>query len=99
LLGSQFSLAECVAAPWAERMILMLPYWRGLSVLDLCQQSGCPRTAAWLEAVAARPSVAATSAGEREMARAARQYYVTHVSPGAPGELYVPTEIATFGLG
>jgi len=33
------------------------------------------------------------------MATAARQYYVCHVSPGAPGEAHLPTETATVGLG
>lgn len=99
LLGSSFSLAECVAAPCVERMLAMLPYWRGFDVLDLCRQRSLTRTAAWMKAVAARPSVMATTAGHAEMARAARQYYVNHVSPGAPGEAHLPTETATVGLG
>ena len=37
--------------------------------------------------VAAHPSVVQSSAGEEEMARASRRYYVEHVSPGAPGVL------------
>jgi len=48
---------------------------------------GLDRTQRWLLAVAARPSVAQSSAGAEEMALAARKYYVEHVSPGAPGVL------------
>jgi len=77
----------------------MLPYWRGIDTLLLCKQYGLKRTAAWLQAVAARPSVIATSAGQSEMARASKLYYVSYVSPNAPGNHYVPTESATVSLG
>ncbi len=87
LLGSTFSLAEAIAGPWVERMIRMLPHWRDMHILSLCEARGLQRTRRWLEAVAARPSVAETSAGTAEMIRASRLYYVDYVSPGAPGEL------------
>ena len=87
LLGSTFSLAEAIAGPWVERMIRMLPHWRDTHILSLCEARGLQRTRRWLEAVAARPSVAETSAGKAEMVRASRLYYVDYVSPGAPGEL------------
>ena len=86
MCGGEFSLAEAVAAPWVERMLLMLPYWRNLEILRLLESQGLTRTAAWMRAVAARPSVLATSAGEAEMVRASRLYYVTHASPGSRGE-------------
>lgn len=87
LLGAQFSLAEAVAAPWVERMLLMLPYWRGIDTLELCARHGLPKTTAWMRAVAARPSVKKTSAGTEEMARAARRYFVDYATPGTPGEV------------
>ena len=86
LLGGTFSLAEAVAAPWVERMLLMLPYWRGIDALALCREHGCVRTARWLQAVAARPSVQRSSAGEEEMVAAAKRYYVEYASPGTRGE-------------
>lgn len=86
-LCDDFSLAEAVAAPWAERMLSMLPYWRALDLPLLMQQVGLDRTHRWLSAVAERPSVVQSSAGVEEMARASRRYYVEHVSPGAPGAL------------
>lgn len=65
----------------------MLPHWRAVDVGALCSQQGLGRTAAWLDAVASRPSVVASSAGADEMIAASRRYYVSHVSPGAPGTL------------
>ena len=64
----------------------MLPYWRGIELMALCEGQGLQRSAAWLRAVAERPSVKATSAGEKEMVRASRRYYVEYASPGTPGE-------------
>jgi len=86
-LGGRFSLAEVVAAPWVERILLMLPHWRAIDACRLCESQGLLATRDWLVAVSQRPSVVETSAGEAEMARAARRYFVTHVSPGAPGVL------------
>ena len=86
LLGERFSHAEAVAAPWVERMLLMLPFWRGLDALLMCERSGLTATSAWMRAVAARPSVQETSAGEAEMVRASKLYYVDYASPGTQGE-------------
>jgi len=86
-LCDEFSLAEVVAAPWAERMLLMLPHWRAFELTGLIQSVGLDRTHRWLLAVAARPSVVQSSAGAEEMALASRKYYVEHVSPNAPGVL------------
>ena len=68
-------------------MLLMLPHWRNIDVLSLCQAYGLVRTKAWLLAVARHPSVTLTSAGKEEMVRASRLYYVSYVSPAAPGVL------------
>jgi len=86
-LCDEFSLAEVVAAPWAERMLVMLPHWRAFELTGLVQSVGLDRTRSWLLAVAARPSVVQSSAGAEEMARASRKYYVEYVSPNAPGVL------------
>jgi glutathione S-transferase len=87
LLGDAFSLAECMAAPWVERMLLMLPHWRGIDPAGICDDFGLVRTRAWMLAVTQRPSVVQTSAGRDEMVRASRRYYVSYVTPGAPGVL------------
>lgn len=86
-LCDDFSLAEVVAAPWVERMLQMMPLWRAVDFPYLLQQNGLERTRTWMQAIAARPSVTASSAGADEMERASRRYYVKHVSPGAPGVL------------
>ena len=78
-------MAEAVAAPWVQRMLCMLPYWRNMDILTMCERQGLLRTAAWFRAVAARPSVVETSCGEAEMARASKLYYVDFASPGSPG--------------
>ena len=64
----------------------MLPYWRNLDLVTLCERQGLRATATWLGAVAERPSVQQTSAGLDEMVRASKKYYVGYASPGAPGE-------------
>ena len=87
LCGEAFTLAECVAAPWVERMSAMLPLWRNIDFTALCEGHGLTKVAAWSDAVLERPSVQTTSAGVEEMARAARKYYVEYVSPGAAGVL------------
>ena len=43
-LCDDFSLAEVVAAPWAERMLLMLPHWRAFELTRLIQSVGLDRT-------------------------------------------------------
>ena len=73
MLGKTFSLAEVAAAPWVERMIRMLPYFRNVDFFRLCRQSGLTRTEAWCRAIVERPSVVESTAGEVEMRRAARQ--------------------------
>ena len=87
LCGEAFTLAECVAAPWVERMSAMLPLWRNIDFAALCEGHGLTKVAAWSDAVLERPSVQTTSAGTEETARAARRYYVEYVSPGAAGVL------------
>ena len=74
------------AAPWVERLIRMLPHWRAFDTLAFCHSAGLSLTANWLAAVNERPSVRSSSAGEAEMVRASRLYYVDFVSPGAPGQ-------------
>ena len=56
-------------------------------LLALVRTQGLSLTKEWMEAVVGRDSVQRTSAGKPEMARASKLYYVTHVSPGAPGTL------------
>ena len=82
LCGEAFTLAECVAAPWVERMSAMLPLWRNIDFAALCEGHGLTKVAAWSDAVLERPSVQTTSAGTEEMARAARRVeYVSRARP------------------
>lgn len=78
LLGGDFSLAECVAAPWVQRWAVTLPKYRRLDAeRDLFEPNGLDRLAAWARAVRARPSAVATAAPDAEMLAAAERYYVT----------------------
>jgi glutathione S-transferase len=86
LLGDTFSLAECICAPWVQRFFVTLPYFRGI---DFQEQilSLYPNVARWMAAVSSRPSVLESKCDEEEMLNAARRYYVSFVSPDAPGRL------------
>jgi glutathione S-transferase len=86
LLGDTFSLAECICAPWVQRFFVTLPYFRGI---DFQEQilSPYPNVARWMAAVSSRPSVLESKCDEEEMLNAARRYYVSFVSPDAPGRL------------
>lgn len=81
-----FSLAECIAAPWVQRFFVTLPYYRNIDFDEMVHAS-YPRVARWMDAVRVKPSVVASQCPEEEMLAAAERYYVSFVSPGAPGRL------------
>jgi len=82
LLGDMFSLAECIAAPWVQRFYVTLPYFRSVDFQNTMLPFG--RTTKWMEAVCRRKSVVESKCPEEEMIAAARKYYVSYVTPGAP---------------
>jgi len=86
-LGNTFSIAECIAAPWVQRFFVTLPYFRGVDFFQQVLPAECVNVSRWMNAVRQRPSVKASSCPEEEMLAAARKYYVSYVSPGAPGIL------------
>jgi glutathione S-transferase len=86
LLGSAFSYAECISAPWIQRFYVTLPYFRGidfeediLNSFDLLPQ--------WMGAVCGRPSCMVSICPEEEMIAACKRYYVSYISPRASGFL------------
>lgn len=84
LLGSDlFSAAECIAAPWVQRLYTTLPYFRGLEIQDLVPAK-CQRVLQWLEAVKERKSVIATSCPQENLISATKRYFVVYVTPGSP---------------
>lgn len=87
LLGGVFSLAECISAPWIQRCFVTLPYFRGIDVVERMTLKRLPRTVKWMKAVCKRSSVVESKCPEDEMLAAARRYYVSFVTPGAPGHL------------
>lgn len=88
-LGDAFSVAECIAAPWIQRFYVTLPYFRGVGFKENVLPSECTKVGRWANSVRARPSVAISACPKDEMLAAARRYYVSYVSPGAPGKLLV----------
>jgi glutathione S-transferase len=84
LLGSRFSVAECVAAPWIQRFYIVLSHFRGVDFCHDILDQGDPVVREWMDAVRARPSVQTTACPPEEMLAAALRYYVTHVSAGSP---------------
>jgi glutathione S-transferase len=87
VLGNTFSVAECIAAPWVQRFYVVLPYFRGVQIIEEIVPKECEEVAKWMEVVRKRPSVQVTACADDEMFRAARKYYVSYVSSGAPGTL------------
>lgn len=73
LFGDRFTLAECNAAPFVQRCCSLLPAFTGpdsdmpgpaVDPLAICDQLRLDRLKKWIEAVLARPSVAATGIPE-----------------------------------
>lgn len=83
LLGTLFSVAECIAAPWVQRFFVTLPYFRNINFHDIFEENQFERTAVWMKAVRDRPSVIESKCPEEEMLAAAKRYYVSYVTPGA----------------
>jgi len=86
-LGNTFSVAECIAAPWIQRFYVTLPYFRGVDFEKDVLPPECTKVCRWANSVRARSSVVKSACPEDEMLAAARRYYVSFVSPGAPGKL------------
>lgn len=86
LLGTEFSYAECISAPWVQRMYVTLPYFRGIDFEEeiLSRFDYLP---IWMGAICNRPSCVGSICPEEEMIAACKRYYVSYLSPGASGSL------------
>lgn len=73
LFGDTFTLAECNAAPFVQRACIILPAFTGteansvVNPMDICDELNLIRLKQWMEAVLARPSVAATGVPVEEL--------------------------------
>lgn len=71
LLGNQFSLAECNAAPFVQRMCTLLPAFTGgendADPMKICDELGLDNLKAWMEAVLKRQSVIETGVPEESL--------------------------------
>lgn len=75
LFGSQFTLAECEAAPFVQRACSILPNFTGkdhgcayVDPMQICDENKLDRLKEWMTATLARPSVAAAKVPDAEMA-------------------------------
>jgi len=86
LLGSDFSYAECISAPWVQRFYVTLPYFRGIDFEEEIL-SKFDHLSVWMREVCNRPSCVDSKCPEEEMIAACKRYYVSYLSPGASGSL------------
>jgi len=86
LIGSTFSYAECISAPWIQRFYVTLPYFRGIDFEEDLLNS-FDLLPIWMGEVCDRPSCVESKCPEQEMIAACKRYYVSFVSPGAKGSL------------
>lgn len=61
LMGSDFSQAECMAAPILVRAVAWLKGIRNVDLIQLAQDLGLAHLSAWMSAVLSRPSVKETT--------------------------------------
>eukprot|EP00746_Dinoflagellata_sp_MGD_P013271 gnl/MRDRNA2_/MRDRNA2_128616_c0_seq1.p1 gnl/MRDRNA2_/MRDRNA2_128616_c0~~gnl/MRDRNA2_/MRDRNA2_128616_c0_seq1.p1 ORF type:complete len:152 (+),score=37.87 gnl/MRDRNA2_/MRDRNA2_128616_c0_seq1:446-901(+) len=61
LMGSEFSLAECMAAPILLRAVATLKGIRGVDIQKLAKDLDLSHLAAWMDAVLSWPSVTKTT--------------------------------------
>jgi len=88
LLGTDFSYAECISAPWIQRFYVTLPYFRGINFHDdilLANNFHC--LSKWMNKVCNRSSCIESKCPEEEMIAACKRYYVSFISPNASGFL------------
>ena len=86
LLGSNFSYAECISAPWIQRFYVTLPYFRGIDFQEeILNNLDC--LSIWMGEICNRPSCIDSICPEEEMIAACKRYYVSFLSPGARGSL------------
>jgi glutathione S-transferase len=75
LLGSQFSLAECMTAPFCQRADAVLSHFCGVTIVDVCREHGYDRAGAWWKAVLERESVVTTGVSPEEAVDGAKRVF------------------------
>lgn len=75
LLGSQFSLAECMTAPFCQRADAVLSHFCGISIVDVCRENGYDRAGDWWKAVLERESVVSTGVSPEDAVDGAKRVF------------------------
>jgi len=65
LLKSGFCLGEVCLAPFVQRLLIVVPHWAGVDLLEMTDKEGWGRLKVWMEAVAWRESTV-KSGGTKE---------------------------------
>lgn len=65
-LESGFCLGEVCLAPFVQRLLVTVPHWVGVDVLDMAEEEGCRRLRRWMQALAERPSTVASGGSKEE---------------------------------
>jgi glutathione S-transferase len=67
LMGPFYTTAEVLCTPYVARMVLSLPEWRGMDVLQECEGRKLVRVAGWMKACLARPAAKLTGPNRKEL--------------------------------
>jgi hypothetical protein len=67
LMGPFYTTAEVLCTPYVARMVLSLPEWRGMDVLQDCEGRKLVRVAGWMRACLARPAAKLTGPNRKEL--------------------------------
>lgn len=65
LLKSGFCLGEVCLAPFVQRLLIVVPHWAGVDLLEMAEKGGWGRLRVWMEAMAGRESTV-KSGGTKE---------------------------------
>jgi hypothetical protein len=66
-MGPFYTTAEVLCTPYVSRMVLSLPEWRGMDVLQECEGRKLGRVAGWMKACLARPAAKLTGPNRKEL--------------------------------
>lgn len=78
LMGPFYTTAEVLCTPFVARMVHTLPEWRGVDVLQECEDRKLHRVAGWMRACLARPSAQMTGPNRKELVNGLVEWEWSH---------------------
>jgi glutathione S-transferase len=79
-IGYNFTLAECLTAPFVVRMLANLPFHRSIDIFEDCRSLNLMKLFVWLEAVRDRESLALTSPSIASLSEPPKAFVEMHLS-------------------